>query len=42
MLIGELPTDEDVAHITSVWMRRSHVPNHVLLLSMRCLSPHTR
>jgi citrate synthase len=29
MLIGELPTDEDVAHITSVWMRRSHVPNHV-------------
>ena len=29
MLIGELPTDEDAAHITSVWQRRSHVPNHV-------------
>src|SRR6188508_1294357 len=29
MLIGELPTDEDVNHITSVWQRRSHVPNHV-------------
>ncbi len=29
MLIGELPGEEDVAHITSVWQRRSHVPNHV-------------
>lgn len=29
MLIGELPTEEDVAHISSVWQRRSHVPNHV-------------
>ncbi|HKP32516.1 MAG TPA: citrate (Si)-synthase, eukaryotic [Chitinophagaceae bacterium] len=29
MLIGELPAEEDVAHITSVWQRRSHVPNHV-------------
>ena len=29
MLIGELPTEEDVAHATSVWQRRSHVPNHV-------------
>ena len=29
MLIGELPTDEDVHHITHVWQRRSHVPNHV-------------
>lgn len=29
MLIGEMPTDEDVAHITAVWQRRSHVPNHV-------------
>jgi citrate synthase len=29
MLIGELPTDEDVQHLTSVWQRRSHVPNHV-------------
>jgi citrate synthase len=29
MLIGELPTDEDVQHITNVWQRRSHVPNHV-------------
>lgn len=29
MLIGELPTEEDVAHVTSVLQRRSHVPNHV-------------
>lgn len=29
MLIDELPTQEDVDHITSVWQRRSHVPNHV-------------
>ena len=29
MLIGELPTEEDVAHLTSVWQRRSHVPQHV-------------
>ena len=29
MLIGELPTEEDVTHITNVLQRRSHVPNHV-------------
>lgn len=29
MLIGELPNEEDVAHISSIWQRRSHVPNHV-------------
>src|SRR5436190_8193067 len=29
MLVGELPTEEDVHHLTSVWQRRSHVPNHV-------------
>jgi citrate synthase len=29
MLIGELPSEEDVNHITSVLQRRSHVPNHV-------------
>ena len=29
MLVGELPTEEDVNHLTSVWQRRSHVPNHV-------------
>ena len=29
MLIGELPNEDDAAHITSVWQRRSHVPNHV-------------
>lgn len=29
MLMGELPEDEDVHHLTSVWQRRSHVPNHV-------------
>jgi citrate synthase len=29
MLIGELPTEEDVAHVTAAWQRRSHVPDHV-------------
>lgn len=29
MLIGELPSQEDVNHISNLWQRRSHVPNHV-------------
>jgi citrate synthase len=29
MLIGELPTEEDANNMTSLWQRRSHVPNHV-------------
>jgi len=29
MLIGELPTKDDVDHLTAVWARRSHVPNYV-------------
>ncbi len=29
MLVGELPTEDDVHHVTNVWQRRSHVPNHV-------------
>jgi len=29
MLVGELPNEEEVNHITNVWQRRSHVPNHV-------------
>jgi citrate synthase len=29
MLLGDLPTEEEVHHLTSVWQRRSHVPNHV-------------
>jgi len=29
MLVGELPSEEDAHHITNVWQRRSHVPNHV-------------
>lgn len=29
MLVGELPTEADAQHITNVWQRRSHVPNHV-------------
>jgi len=29
MLIGDLPTEDDVHHLTSVWQRRSHVHNHV-------------
>lgn len=29
MLTGDVPTQEDVEHISAVWARRSHVPNHV-------------
>ena len=29
MLLDEMPTEESVAHMSSVWQRRSHVPNHV-------------
>ena len=29
MLVGELPSEDDVHHISSVWQRRSHVPHHV-------------
>jgi citrate synthase len=29
MLLGKLPTEEEVHHLTSVWQRRSHVPTHV-------------
>jgi citrate synthase len=29
MLIGDLPTNADTETITSVWQRRSHVPNYV-------------
>ncbi|WP_118951140.1 citrate (Si)-synthase, eukaryotic [Taibaiella helva] len=29
MLLGELPTKEDVDHLSAVWARRSHVPNYV-------------
>ena len=29
ILLGELPTEEDVHEITANWQRRSHVPNHV-------------
>src|SRR6187399_3122980 len=30
MLIGELPSDEDVNNVSNAWARRSHVPKHVL------------
>ncbi len=29
MLVGKLPTEEEANHVSSVWQRRSHVPNHV-------------
>jgi citrate synthase len=29
MLLGELPTAEDVHELSANWQRRSHVPNHV-------------
>lgn len=29
MLIGDLPTEQDVTDVTNSWQRRSHVPSHV-------------
>jgi citrate synthase len=29
MLLGELPSQDDVDHVTGILQRRSHVPNHV-------------
>ncbi|MEO6456370.1 MAG: citrate (Si)-synthase, eukaryotic [Ginsengibacter sp.] len=29
MLVGDLPSEKDVSHLTSVLQRRSHVPHHV-------------
>jgi citrate synthase len=29
MLVGDLPSQEDTENITSLWQRRSHVPNYV-------------
>jgi citrate synthase len=29
MLVGEVPDQETVEHVTATWARRSHVPNHV-------------
>src|SRR5437773_8701786 len=29
MLIGELPSEEDVQSVSNEWARRSHVPKHV-------------
>jgi citrate synthase len=29
MLVGELPKEADVNQVTSIWQRRSHVPNYV-------------
>lgn len=29
MLIGEVPTEADVQYLSSMWARRSHVPNYV-------------
>ena len=29
MLTGEMPSQDDVEHISATWARRSHVPNHV-------------
>src|ERR671920_1283917 len=40
MLVGELPSDDDAQHVTSVWQRRSHVPNHVFA-TIEALPPTT-
>src|SRR4029079_16313918 len=32
MLTGQVPTQEDVDHISATWARRSHVPNHVFVV----------
>lgn len=29
MMLGEIPTQDEVEHISAVWARRSHVPNYV-------------
>ncbi|MBP6428718.1 MAG: citrate (Si)-synthase, partial [Bacteroidia bacterium] len=29
MLIGEMPTDDDVVNVSNAWARRSNVPKHV-------------
>ena len=29
MLVGELPSQDDVTYITNEWAKRSHVPKHV-------------
>ncbi len=29
MLLGEVPTKEEVDHLSATWARRSHVPNYV-------------
>src|SRR3954465_6681239 len=29
MLMGEMPTDEDVLNVSNAWARRSNVPKHV-------------
>jgi citrate synthase len=29
MLLNQLPSEDDANHLTSLWQRRSHVPNHV-------------
>ena len=41
MLVGELPADEDVQHVSNVWQRRSHVPGHVFnMIDALPLSAH--
>lgn len=40
MLLGELPTMEDVEHVSATWARRSHVPNHVFTV-LEALPPST-
>jgi citrate synthase len=40
MLVGEVPSKEDVDHISATWARRSHVPNHVFA-SIEALPPST-
>ena len=36
MLMGEIPSEADVDHISATWARRSHVPTHVLQELVRC------
>ncbi|MFT3901629.1 MAG: citrate (Si)-synthase, eukaryotic [Niabella sp.] len=40
MLVGEMPTEEDVEHLSSVLQRRSHVPTYVFE-TMRALPKET-
>ncbi len=40
MLVGEIPTQEEVENLTSILQRRSHVPSYVFETMGHCLKKH--